>query len=334
MPLQAMKTVWRCAAAIPFVFAALMSAPSAHALSQIGAEDGSATQKEGIVSVPLPPLPDAPPAPGAANPAQAAPPGSDETPAATGEVPNPSAEVPAPAGGVAAPGPGAPAPADAPATPPAAPEAAPSAPPPPALTPPSPPADPAAAPDAEEPSSPDAPASDNPGAADDPAPAEPAELSLPPAQVFYGEDGLPGPVKDLRAKLIEIARTGQIEGLRPYIETGEEPTILTFGGMDGDPIDYLKSASGDGEGVEVLAILLEILQGGHIRSEPATDNEIFVWPYFPGVPLDALTLPQKVELFEIVTAGDYQEMLAFGAYNFYRAGISPDGRLQFFVAGD
>jgi hypothetical protein len=27
-------------------------------------------------------------------------------------------------------------------------------------------------------------------------------------------------------------------------------------------------------------------------------------------------------------------MVAFGAYNFYRVGITPDGKLQFFVAGD
>jgi hypothetical protein len=35
-----------------------------------------------------------------------------------------------------------------------------------------------------------------------------------------------------------------------------------------------------------------------------------------------------------VTAYDFREMQKFGSYNFFRAGISPDGRLQFFVAGD
>jgi hypothetical protein len=52
------------------------------------------------------------------------------------------------------------------------------------------------------------------------------------------------------------------------------------------------------------------------------------------VPLDRLTPPQRVELFKIVTAGDYEDMKSYGAYIFYRVGITPDGRWQFFVAGD
>ena len=50
--------------------------------------------------------------------------------------------------------------------------------------------------------------------------------------------------------------------------------------------------------------------------------------------MDKLSPPQKVELFKLVTAGDYEDMQAFGAYIFYRAGITPEGRWIFFVAGD
>jgi hypothetical protein len=34
-----------------------------------------------------------------------------------------------------------------------------------------------------------------------------------------------------------------------------------------------------------------------------------------------------------VTGSDYKDMLAFGTYSFFRVGISPDGRWQFFVTG-
>ena len=34
------------------------------------------------------------------------------------------------------------------------------------------------------------------------------------------------------------------------------------------------------------------------------------------------------------TGGDYEDMKNFGAYIFYRAGITPDGRWRFFVSGD
>ncbi|MCB8836033.1 hypothetical protein [Aurantimonas sp. VKM B-3413] len=165
---------------------------------------------------------------------------------------------------------------------------------------------------------------------DDAGPAEPL-----PAEISYGSDDLPKPVRDLRDRLIEIAESGEIERLRPYIAKGADGTVLSFGDdkVD-DPIKFLKSASGDGGGVEILAILLEVLEAGHVRVEPGTGDEIYVWPYFTQVDIGKLTKPQLVQLFEIVTAGDYQAMKEFGAYNFYRIGISPDGKMQFFVAGD
>ena len=62
----------------------------------------------------------------------------------------------------------------------------------------------------------------------------------------------------------------------------------------------------------------------------ATALVLFLLP----VNLEKLTKPQLVELFELVTAGDYQRMLGNGSYDFYRVGISPEGRFEFFVAGD
>ncbi len=155
-----------------------------------------------------------------------------------------------------------------------------------------------------------------------------------PSQIAYGDDGLPGPVRDLRAMLMEIARTGDIEKLRPYLQGGEDATVLSFGDTPDDPIAFLKDASGDGQGIEMLAILLEVLQAGHAHVEPGDTDEIYVWPYFTQLQIDTLTKPQMVQLFELVTAGDYEAMKAFGAYNFFRIGISPDGKLEFFVAGD
>ena len=41
-----------------------------------------------------------------------------------------------------------------------------------------------------------------------------------------------------------------------------------------------------------------------------------------------------MELFKIVTAGDYDEMENYGSYIFYRVGITPEGRWVFFLAGE
>lgn len=161
---------------------------------------------------------------------------------------------------------------------------------------------------------------------------EEADFAPPPVETDL--TSLPFPARRMRELLVEVAASGEIERLRPYIGTGDDMTLLSFGGITGDPIDFLKSVSGDPEGHEILAILLEVLQMGFVHVEAGTENEMFVWPYFYAMPLEQLTPRQRVQLFTLLTYGDYEEMLSFGAYFFYRVGITPAGRWRFFVAGD
>ncbi len=157
-------------------------------------------------------------------------------------------------------------------------------------------------------------------------------VELPPIQRDFSK--LPKPVAQMRNLIMKAARSGKIEDLRELIGSGEDITMLSLGGIDGDPIEFFKSLSGDDQGHEILAILLEVLEAGYVHLDAGTDHELYVWPYFFAWPLDRLTPVQKVELFRIVTAGDYEDMLMFGAYIFYRVGITPQGRWRFFVAGD
>jgi hypothetical protein len=161
--------------------------------------------------------------------------------------------------------------------------------------------------------------------------AMPAE---PVPEIQYDVSLLPEPVQRMRQLIMEACLTGDLERLRPLVGVGDDLTQLSFGGMDGDPIEFLKSLSGDGEGQEIMAILYEVLAAGFVHMDVGEPSELYVWPYFFAVPLDALTAPQRVELFKLVTAGDYEDMKNFGAYIFYRVGISPEGRWLFFVAGD
>ena len=163
-----------------------------------------------------------------------------------------------------------------------------------------------------------------------PAPVEDGPLP----EIVYNLDRLPEPVRRMRDLIVEAAKTGDIEKLRPLIGIGQSVTQLSFGGVDGDPVEFLKSLSGDTEGQEILAILEEVLSAGYVKLDADTPNELYVWPYFFGVPLDRLDARQRVELFKIVTAGDYEDMKTFGTYIFYRVGITPEGRWAFFVAGD
>lgn len=174
---------------------------------------------------------------------------------------------------------------------------------------------------------PDTPAIDN-------QTAVPDEAEEPVPDVLYDLQLLPEPVRRMHALLLEACKSGDVEKLRPLLGTGDSLTQLSFGDTPEDPIAFLKSASGDGEGHEILAIMEEVLSAGYVHLDTGTPEELYVWPYFFAVPLDKLTAPQRVELFKIITFGDYEGMKEFGSYVFYRLGIAPDGRWAFFVAGD
>lgn len=161
-----------------------------------------------------------------------------------------------------------------------------------------------------------------------------ADPDAPPPPVVYDLDKLPEPVKRMHGLIIEACKSGDIEKLRSLIGSGESMTQLSLGDIEGDPITFLKGLSGDGDGQEILAILEEVLSAGYVHVDTGTPQELYVWPYFFALPLDKLDPRQRVELFKLVTASDYDDMKQFGAYIFYRVGITPTGQWLFFVAGD
>ena len=70
------------------------------------------------------------------------------------------------------------------------------------------------------------------------------------------------------------------------------------------------------------------------KFEPFVLKSTIIWPYFFAWPFDKLTPQMKVELYRILTAGDVLDSVDFGGYIFYRVGIRPNGKWDFFVAGD
>jgi hypothetical protein len=167
------------------------------------------------------------------------------------------------------------------------------------------------------------------------APPADAAAMLPdgPSEIIRDMSTLPAPVKRLREQLIEAAASGDIERLRPLLGTGANQTQV-MGNENEDPLDTLKSFSGDPDGQEIMAILIDILSTGAARFDIGKPDELYVWPYFTGKTLASLTPPERVDLLRIVTAGDLIGMEDNGNYNFYRIGITPDGHWKFFTGGD
>jgi len=154
-------------------------------------------------------------------------------------------------------------------------------------------------------------------------------------KIFYGTDGLPQPVLDMREHILSAVRSGNIEDLRLAIEWNElRPEFGTA--ADSDAIAYFRKISADGKGREILAILGNILESGHARTPLGPDienNLIYVWPYFAEMSLQQLTAGQQVELLRIVPAGDFKTMMAGGKYTGYRLSIGADGTWHEFVNG-
>ncbi len=158
--------------------------------------------------------------------------------------------------------------------------------------------------------------------------------NAPIPEIQYDLGALPEPVRRMRDLIVEACKSGDIQKLKPLIGMGDDATQLSLTDVEGDPIEFLKSLSGDTEGQEILAIMEEVLNAGFVHLDAGTPQELYVWPYFFALPLDKLDARQRVELFKIVTAGDYDDMKQFGTYIFYRVGITPAGQWAFFVAGD
>jgi hypothetical protein len=142
---------------------------------------------------------------------------------------------------------------------------------------------------------------------------------------------LPPAVAQTRDRILAAARTGNIQNLAAVVRLNE--TVISLSG-ERSPVAYWRANYPDSEGVEVLAILITLLETRFAHVDQGTPQEVYVWPYFARMPLNSLSLEQKVELFRIVTGGDYNEMLGGGAYAFFRLGIAPDGSWQFFVTGN
>jgi hypothetical protein len=162
-----------------------------------------------------------------------------------------------------------------------------------------------------------------------PAPAAAAPIS----EVVADPSQLPEPVARTRARILVAARTGELGRLVAVMQSGEMLPIFSLASGQ-DPITYWKSNYPDSDGVEILATLIDILETAAVHVDAGSPQEMYVWPYFARMSLKTLTPAQKVELFKIVTGSDYKDMLAAGAYNFFRVGISSDGSWRFFVTGN
>jgi hypothetical protein len=134
----------------------------------------------------------------------------------------------------------------------------------------------------------------------------------------------------MRGAILSAAATGEVENLRVPIDMNELPPMLAAEKIK-DPMAYWREISGDGQGREVMATLIQLFRTGFARKGAGTENELYVWPYFAEMPLNALTPAQEVELLTIVPPARMKEMREKGTYDHFRIAIAKDGTWHSFM---
>jgi len=192
----------------------------------------------------------------------------------------------------------------------------------------------AATPPAAAPAAATPPAATPPAATPVPAPGPRRSARSPVSvDILPDNEDLRERVGSMRERLILAARSGDIARLGVVFQMNETMPVFTRG-PERDPVAFWKAASGDGEGREILAVLLNILDLPAALINKGTPQEMYVWPYLAHVPMTDLTPRQSVDLYRLMTAQDVRDTRTLGAWVFWRLGIGPDGTVHFFLAGE
>lgn len=191
----------------------------------------------------------------------------------------------------------------------------------------------ASAPAATAPAPTAPPATDTKPAATTSAPASTdAAKAKGPVEISFDITKAPAAVQKTRQEIIDAASAGDVKKVAALLKASQAD--LGPDNANADPESALKDMSGDGDGLEVLSIMLDVLSTGYAHVGAGTANDMYVWPYFTQKDIKTLTQAEKVDLMRLVTAGDFADMQEYGSYNFYRVGIAADGKLKQFTSGN
>jgi len=147
-------------------------------------------------------------------------------------------------------------------------------------------------------------------------------------------ESLPPLVAATRDQLLSAAKSGDADMFRPIIKRQSNVPVVSFEEVP-DPVEFLRESSNDGEGRELMAIMIELMEAPY-SIIPTEDGqpEIYVWPAYATNDLSALSPSELIDVYKIVSHQDLEEMQLYGGWYFYRVGIDATGEWRYFVASD
>jgi hypothetical protein len=143
-------------------------------------------------------------------------------------------------------------------------------------------------------------------------------LRVFPPPLAESVSALPEPVEEKRTAILAAAQSGDADAVAAL---ADPEFTYTFGGpVEGGPAEYWRQIESE-RPLEMLAMILEL---------PYTlSRGIYYWPFAYDKTEDELTEYERELLAPLGPGGAFVD-----GYFGWRAGITPDGRWIFFVAGD
>jgi hypothetical protein len=138
--------------------------------------------------------------------------------------------------------------------------------------------------------------------------------------------GLPQAVEQTRQEILRAAETRDLDALG---RLAAPPFRYTFGeDVPGGPVAHWTELeeTTDEQPLETLAEIL--------RMPYALQHGLYVWPFAFVTPPAELTPYERELLAPIADDETIAGWVEFGGYIGWRAGISPAGRWQYYIAGD
>lgn len=163
--------------------------------------------------------------------------------------------------------------------------------------------------------------------------AQEEEWVWPTPEISSDISALPAPVQAKRQALIDAARTGDIEALKPIIEAQQTPPNVSFGDPD-NALAFLKDISEDDDGRQILGLLLDLFDQPYAFYPDSGGETYYIWPYLAEVDPNAMTPEQQVDAYRLLNSEQIEELKQFGAWYYWRTFISESGEWSAFVAGD
>ena len=129
-------------------------------------------------------------------------------------------------------------------------------------------------------------------------PAPPTPLPKP-----VDEAALPPGTRDMLARIRNAASSGDVQKLLIPIQRNEVPPLFERGAKQ-SPIATLKARSADGEGKEMLHILLRTLDAGAAALASGAAPTQYLWPHFANTPFAKRNPAEKTASWSLVRVAD------------------------------